>query len=79
MTGKGRRGFTLLELLLVIAIVGVAALVVWPRLPAVAQAERGEALRKLAGSVEVLFEYSAYKKKALPSYTISRNRNTGRA
>lgn len=80
MTEPGpRRGFTLLELLIVIAIFGVAVLIVWPRLPSVARAERGEALRKLAGSAEVLFEYSAFKKKALPSYMISRNRNTGPA
>ena len=72
-----KRGFTLLELVIVLAIIGVVLSLVWPRLPAVADAERGESLRKLAGSAEVLFEYSAFKKKALPSSTISGNRNTG--
>lgn len=79
MIKRGRSGFTLLELLIVIAIIGAAMAIVWPRLPSVASAERGDALRKLAWSEAALFEHSAFKKKALLSSTISRSVNTGLA
>ena len=59
-----QRGFTLMELLVVLAIIGIALAIVWPRLPQVADAQRGEALRRLANSEAVLFEHAAFKKKA---------------
>ena len=58
------RGFTLLELVIVLVIISVAVGVVWPRLPRLATAERGEALRRLAASSQALFEHAAFKKKA---------------
>lgn len=59
-----RGGFTLLELLIVVAIFGIALSIIWPRLPTPAGVERSDALRKLAASEAVLFEYAAFKKKA---------------
>lgn len=61
---KRTGGFTLMELLVVLAIFGIAITIVWPKLPTPAGVERGDALRKLAGSEAVLFEYAAFKKKA---------------
>ena len=57
-------GFTLLELVVVLAILAVAFGVVWPRLPRLQSAEREEALRRLAYGSEALFEEAAFKKKA---------------
>lgn len=62
--GKGRRGFTLLELVIVLTILSLAALVVWPRLPRMATVERAEGLRRLAYGAEAVFEQAAFKKKA---------------
>ena len=62
--GRSRRaGFTLLELVLVIVILAVAASLVLPRLPRMASSERNEALRKLAYATQALHEHAAFKKK----------------
>ncbi len=60
---RNRGGFTLLELIVVIAIISVAFSIIWPRLPRMASVERSETLRKLAGSAQVMFEHAAFKKK----------------
>ena len=70
-------GFTLMELLVVLAIISIAMTVVWPRLPRIASAERSGALARLAASETALFEYAAFKKKALPSSTSLKRTSTG--
>jgi len=59
-----RAGFTLLELLVVILLLGIALSVVLPRLPRLTGAERSAALRRLAFANQVLHEHAAFKKKA---------------
>jgi prepilin-type N-terminal cleavage/methylation domain-containing protein len=64
LPGRLRRGFTLLELVIVLVILTVAFSVVWPRLPRLASTERSEALRRIAYSAEAVYEQAAFKKKA---------------
>lgn len=64
MTKVSPKGFTLVELMVVLAIIAAAFAIVWPRMPQFAAAEKSQALRKLAWSQEVLFEHAALKKKA---------------
>jgi len=61
---SSRRGFTLLELILVLAILAVAVAVLLPSLPGVAQARRNAGLRRLAMAVQATYEHATFKKKA---------------
>lgn len=58
------RGFTLLELVVVLTIISVTFAILFPRLPGVKQSRTDAALRRLAGAVQVLHEEAAFKKKA---------------
>lgn len=58
-----RSGFTLVELVLVVFILGLAALVLLPRLPGLSQGRIDSALRRLAIAVQVTYEDAAFKKK----------------
>ncbi len=64
MSRAPRRGFTLLELAVVLAIVAVTFAILFPRLPGVQESRTDAALRRLAGAVQVLHEEAAFKKKA---------------
>jgi len=59
-----RRGFTLLELVLVLTILAIAAGVLLPHLPGVAQARWNAGLRRLAMAAQATYEQAAFKKKA---------------
>ncbi len=56
-------GFTLVELIVVILLLGVIMSVVLPRLPGLTGAERAKAIRQLAFSAQSLHEHAAFKKK----------------
>ncbi|NOY44841.1 MAG: prepilin-type N-terminal cleavage/methylation domain-containing protein [Deltaproteobacteria bacterium] len=58
------RGFTLIELAVVLFLLALLTAVLLPRLPRPAGIRAKEALRRLAASVQVLHEESAFKKKA---------------
>jgi len=58
------RGFTLLELVLVLTILALAAGLLLPTLPGVTQARRNAGLRRLAMAVQATYEEAAFKKKA---------------
>jgi len=59
-----RAGFSLVELAVVLLILSVTAAILFPRLPGVAQSRKNAALRKLAASVQALYEEATFKKKA---------------
>lgn len=57
------RGFTLIELVIVLLILSLASAIVLPRLPNLTKNQRNAAIRKLAGAPKVLFEEALFKKK----------------
>jgi len=61
---SSRRGFTLLELVLVLTILAMAIGVLLPRLPGVTQARWNAGLRRLAMAAQATYEQAAFKKKA---------------
>jgi prepilin-type N-terminal cleavage/methylation domain-containing protein len=58
------RGFTLVELAVVLLILSVTFAVLLPRLPRLTGAENATAVRRLAQVVQATHEESAVKKKA---------------
>ncbi len=64
MTTRGRAGFTLMELALVVAILAVATAILLPRLPRLAGTERTTAVRRLALILESVHDEASLKKKA---------------
>lgn len=70
MRFRSLRGFTLIELVVVVLILSVAFALVLPRLPNVTGAEKRTELRRLALSAQSLHEHAAFKKKALRSSMI---------
>jgi prepilin-type N-terminal cleavage/methylation domain-containing protein len=61
---RARRGFTYVELAVVMLILSVLLVLTLPRIPRIAGSERDEALRRLAYSTQTLYEEAALKKKA---------------
>lgn len=61
---RAPRGFSLLELTVVLFILSVALAVLMPRLPGLSESRRNSALRRLAGMAQALHEDAAFKKKA---------------
>lgn len=61
---RADRGFTLIELAVVVFLLSLLTAVLLPRLPRPAGLRANEALRRLAGAVQTLHEESAFKKKA---------------
>ncbi|MDW7709274.1 MAG: type II secretion system protein [Deferrisomatales bacterium] len=59
-----RRGFTLVELAVVLLILAVALSVLLPRLPRLGEGQKNQALRRLAATAQALHEEAAFKKKA---------------
>lgn len=59
----GVKGFTLIELIAVIAVIGATALIVFPRLPSVDELLFNSDCRKLSGLIRYLNETSYSKKK----------------
>ncbi len=60
---RSRTGFTLVELVLVLFILSLAAMVLLPRLPGLSQGRIDAALRRLAISVQAAYEDASFKKK----------------
>lgn len=69
MIPRRSRGFTLMELVVVVAILAVAAAILFPRLPRLTGTERTAAIRRLALTLQADHEEAAIKKKALRSST----------
>ena len=65
------RGFTLVELAVVLLILSVTFAILLPRLPRLTGAEKTSAVRRLAQVAQATHEEAAVKKKAWPSGTIS--------
>jgi prepilin-type N-terminal cleavage/methylation domain-containing protein len=61
---RSRRGFSLLELTVVLFILSIALAVLLPRLPGLSESRKNAALRRLAGMAQALHEEAAFKKKA---------------
>jgi prepilin-type N-terminal cleavage/methylation domain-containing protein len=59
-----RRGFTLVELAVVLFILAVSLSILLPRLPGLSQGRKNAALRQLAAVAQALHEEAAFKKKA---------------
>ncbi len=60
---RKKSGFTLIELMVVIAIIAVAYAIIAPRLPKLASTQRSETIKKIAYTCEAMFEHAAAKKK----------------
>lgn len=56
---RARRGFTLIEMLVVVAIIGVMAGTLAPRLPDITASKLKHTARRLAGTITYLYERSA--------------------
>ncbi len=61
---RSRSGFTLIELAVVLFILSVLVAILLPRLPRTSDSRNREALRRLAASVQALYEEATFKKKA---------------
>ena len=56
---RARRGFTLIEIMVVVAIIGVLAGILVPRLPDITASRLKSTARRLAGTITYLYERSA--------------------
>lgn len=64
MTPRRSAGFTLMELVLVVAILAMVTAILLPRLPRLTGTERTTAVRRLALILESVHDEAALKKKA---------------
>jgi len=64
---RSPRGFTLIELVVVVLILSVSFALVLPKLPNVTGSEKRTELRRIALGAQSLHEHAAFKKKALLS------------